>query len=89
MITFAIVTDLFRTSKFSEFDHALPSTLIFLPCLICFLTESCLGTTFHVSIITWVVAWTIAFGVLLTGISADQGHRWAAGHRPYTQIRGE
>lgn len=70
MITFAVVTDLYRTSKFSGFDHARPSF------------------AYYLSIVSWVVAFGISFGVVLTGVSAGKGHRWAAGNRAYAPIEG-
>ncbi|KAF8234030.1 hypothetical protein L208DRAFT_1422779 [Tricholoma matsutake] len=36
--------------------------------------------------LSWVLSILIAFGVITTGISADEGHRWAAGNRAYRRI---
>jgi len=38
--------------------------------------------------VSWVLSLLIAFGVITTGISADKGHKWAAGNRPhYRRVR--
>ncbi|THH19973.1 hypothetical protein EW146_g1297 [Bondarzewia mesenterica] len=68
MITFAVVSDLYRTSRYPGFEHAR------------------FGTAYYLSMVSWVAAFAISFGVILTGVSAGRGHRWAAGNRAYTRI---
>ncbi|KAI0320921.1 hypothetical protein OF83DRAFT_466938 [Amylostereum chailletii] len=70
MITFAIATDLYRTAKFWEFEHAT------------------LGPAWYMNIASWVAAYVIAAGVMVVGVSANKGHRWAAGNRAYHPIEG-
>ncbi|KAJ3973468.1 hypothetical protein EV361DRAFT_899780 [Lentinula raphanica] len=36
----------------------------------------------------WIFSVLIATGVVLTGIFADRGHKWAAGNRAYRRIDG-
>jgi len=45
-----------------------------------------LATGYWLCTISWIVGVLIASGVVTTGISADQGHSWAAGNRPYQPI---
>ncbi|KAK0446887.1 hypothetical protein EV421DRAFT_1931595 [Armillaria borealis] len=44
------------------------------------------GTAYVVNTISWIASILIVIGVVTTGISADQGHRWAAGNRAYRQL---
>ncbi|PBK72512.1 hypothetical protein ARMSODRAFT_954226 [Armillaria solidipes] len=44
------------------------------------------GTAYVVNAISWIASVLIVIGVVTTGISADQGHRWAAGNRAYRQL---
>ncbi|KIK91818.1 hypothetical protein PAXRUDRAFT_830516 [Paxillus rubicundulus Ve08.2h10] len=46
------------------------------------------GAGFVLNAISWVVGLFVAFGVIVTGIAADRGHKWAAGNRAYRPIRG-
>jgi len=45
------------------------------------------GVGYVCNTVSWVLSILIAFGVITTGISADEGHRWAAGNRAYRRIR--
>lgn len=45
-----------------------------------------LGSAYVLNIFTWVIGLFTAVGVVATGISADRGHRWAAGNRAYRRI---
>ncbi|KAJ8514461.1 hypothetical protein ONZ45_g8007 [Pleurotus djamor] len=44
------------------------------------------GWGYVINIISWIFAFMTAFGVITTGLSADKGHRWAAGNRAYQPI---
>jgi len=46
------------------------------------------GTAYVLNVLSWILGVAIAFGVITTGISADKGHRWAAGNRAYHPIAG-
>jgi len=44
------------------------------------------GIGYVLHIITWTLSIFVSLSVLLTGLSADAGHRWAAGNRAYQTI---
>jgi hypothetical protein len=46
------------------------------------------GLGYGLSAASWVIAVVITAAILVTGISADAGMRWAAGNRPYLPIQG-
>lgn len=46
------------------------------------------GSAYVTNILSWTTSILIVLGVIITGISADKGHRWAAGNRGYRQIEG-
>ncbi|EPQ57014.1 hypothetical protein GLOTRDRAFT_110389 [Gloeophyllum trabeum ATCC 11539] len=46
------------------------------------------STAYVLNMVDWLLSIFIVFGVVTTGISADAGHRWAAGNRAYQPIRG-
>jgi len=46
------------------------------------------GAAYVLNVLSWILGVAIAFGVITTGISADKGHRWAAGNRAYHPIAG-
>jgi len=46
------------------------------------------GTGYILTTISWVSGFLIAIGVVTTGLSADSGHKWAAGNRAYHPIPG-
>ncbi|KAF8161085.1 hypothetical protein B0H34DRAFT_653382 [Crassisporium funariophilum] len=66
--TFAVVTEMYRTSRYPSFEHARP------------------GAAYVLHTLSWVISIMVALGVIMTGISADAGHRWAAGNRAYQPI---
>jgi hypothetical protein len=45
-----------------------------------------LGTAYVLHTLSWTLSIIVALSVLLTGVSADAGHRWAAGNRSYRPI---
>ncbi|RDB16948.1 hypothetical protein Hypma_002617 [Hypsizygus marmoreus] len=47
-----------------------------------------MGPAYILNILSWISGVLIAGAVVTTGISADKGHRWAAGNRPYRPISG-
>ncbi|KAJ7287526.1 hypothetical protein C8J57DRAFT_1049162 [Mycena rebaudengoi] len=46
------------------------------------------GPAFILNAVCWVIGILTAVGVITTGISADQGKKWAAGNRAYRPILG-
>jgi len=70
IITFAVITELYRTARYPPFEYARPST------------------GYVLNTISWVVGILVGFGVIVTGVAADNGHKWAAGNRAYQPIRG-
>ncbi|KLO09473.1 hypothetical protein SCHPADRAFT_907699 [Schizopora paradoxa] len=44
------------------------------------------GPAFVLNILSWTLDVFIFFGVLITGLSADAGHAWAAGNRAYRSL---
>ncbi|KAF8908769.1 hypothetical protein CPB85DRAFT_1308646 [Mucidula mucida] len=46
------------------------------------------GTAYVFNTLSWVMCVVISVAVMVTGISADKGHRWAAGNRAYRPIEG-
>ncbi|TFK91605.1 hypothetical protein K466DRAFT_482456 [Polyporus arcularius HHB13444] len=46
------------------------------------------GLAYVLNTISWVVGLLVAAGVVITGISANKGHQWAAGNRAYRPIDG-
>jgi len=45
------------------------------------------GTAYVLHTLAWIFSIMVATGVVLTGISAQAGHRWAAGNRAYHPIQ--
>ncbi|KAI0027704.1 hypothetical protein K488DRAFT_90538 [Vararia minispora EC-137] len=70
MITFAVISDLFRTARFWEFARARP------------------GWAYYLSIICWIAGFVLTGAVVINGVAASKGHRWAAGRRAYRPISG-
>ncbi|KAI0708958.1 hypothetical protein C8T65DRAFT_829877 [Cerioporus squamosus] len=46
------------------------------------------GLAYVLNTISWVLGLLVTAGVVTTGISANRGHRWAAGNRAYRPIDG-
>jgi len=46
------------------------------------------GASYVLNVVSWVVGVLVTVGVIVTGISASRGHRWAAGNRAYHTIHG-
>ncbi|KAF9474226.1 hypothetical protein BDN70DRAFT_908611 [Pholiota conissans] len=44
------------------------------------------GVAYVLHTVSWIASILTALGIILTGISADAGHRWAAGNRAYHPI---
>jgi len=44
------------------------------------------GTAYVLNTISWVFDSIIVFAILVTGVSAERGHRWAAGNRAYQPL---
>ncbi|KAJ7096317.1 hypothetical protein C8R44DRAFT_374235 [Mycena epipterygia] len=70
LIAFALVVDMYRTSRYPTFDHAK------------------LGPGLILNAIAWVFGVITAISLVVTGMAADRGKRWAAGNRAYQPIHG-
>jgi hypothetical protein len=46
------------------------------------------GIGYVLNAISWVSGFAVGAGVIVTGIAADRGQKWAAGNRSYTPIQG-
>jgi len=46
------------------------------------------STAYFLNALSWAFGVMIVFGVIITGVSADKGHRWAAGNRAYQRVDG-
>ncbi|KAI0355684.1 hypothetical protein OH77DRAFT_1424625 [Trametes cingulata] len=46
------------------------------------------GIAYVLNTLSWVLGILVTAGVVTTGISANKGHRWAAGNRAYRPISG-
>jgi len=46
------------------------------------------GFGYILNILSWIVGILVTAGIITTGISANKGHRWAAGNRAYRPIEG-
>jgi hypothetical protein len=44
------------------------------------------GLAYVLTIVAWIFGLFVTGGVIITGYSADRGHRWAAGNRAYQPI---
>ncbi|KAG2037432.1 hypothetical protein BDR03DRAFT_957133 [Suillus americanus] len=70
LVTFILVTELYRKDRFPAFEQAKP------------------GVGYVLNAISWVSGFVVGAGVIITGMAADRGHKWAAGNRSYTPIEG-
>ncbi|KAF9812555.1 hypothetical protein IEO21_06145 [Rhodonia placenta] len=46
------------------------------------------GTAYVLNTLSWLLGVLVTAGIVTTGISANKGHRWAAGNRAYRPIEG-
>ncbi|KAI0930208.1 hypothetical protein AcV5_006984 [Taiwanofungus camphoratus] len=46
------------------------------------------GTAYVLNTVSWILGILVTIGIVTTGISANKGHRWAAGNRAYRPIEG-
>ncbi|KAJ8590245.1 hypothetical protein M405DRAFT_873684 [Rhizopogon salebrosus TDB-379] len=70
LVTFILITELYRKERFPAFEHAKP------------------GVGYVLNAVSWISGFVVGIGVIVTGMAADRGHRWAAGNRAYQPIRG-
>lgn len=70
LVTFILVTELYRKDRFPAFEHAKP------------------GVGYVLNAVSWVLGFVVGAAVIVTGLAADRGQRWAAGNRSYTPILG-
>ena len=84
---FSIVTHLYRTEMFPTFDRARPGACV--PIFVVGLALTLdVGLAYVLNIVSWILGVLVTAGVVTTGISANRGHRWAAGNRAYRPIDG-
>jgi hypothetical protein len=50
--------------------------------------SSLAGLGYVFNAISWVAGFLVGCAVIVTGIAADRGQKWAAGNRAYQPIRG-
>ncbi|KAG1776945.1 hypothetical protein EV702DRAFT_1104432 [Suillus placidus] len=70
LVTFILVTELYRKDRFPAFEHAKP------------------GVGYVLNAVSWISGFAVGAGVIVTGVAADRGQKWAAGNRSYTPIQG-
>jgi len=70
LVTFILITELYRKNRFPAFEHAKP------------------GVGYALNVASWILGFVVGTGVIVTGVAADRGHKWAAGNRAYRRIRG-
>lgn len=46
------------------------------------------GVAYILNTTSWVLGILVTASVIITGIYADKGHKWAAGNRAYRRIDG-
>lgn len=80
------MTELYSKNSFAAFEHAKPGKVSLYEELNRYSSLAGLGYVFNT--ISWVVGFLVGCAVIVTGIAADRGHKWAAGNRAYQPIRG-
>ncbi|KAG9316602.1 hypothetical protein JVU11DRAFT_2656 [Chiua virens] len=86
LATFVLVTIVYSNNTFYEFAHARPGRRPVIVKLDQYSSASGLGYVFNA--VSWVVGLLVGCAVIVTGMAADRGHKWAAGNRAYQPIRG-
>lgn len=86
LVTFALVTEVYSKNAFSALEHAKPGKVSHYekPGR----HSSVPGLGYVLNTISWVAGFLVGAAVIVTGIAADRGHKWAAGNRAYQRIRG-
>lgn len=79
------MTELYSKNSFVAFEHAKPGKLSLYAKLDRYSSLAGLGYVFNT--VSWVVGFLVGGAVIVTGIAADRGHKWAAGNRGYQPIR--
>ncbi|OJA18635.1 hypothetical protein AZE42_01780 [Rhizopogon vesiculosus] len=69
LVTFILITELYRKNRFPAFEHAKP------------------GVGYALNVASWILGFVVGTGVIVTGVAADHGYKWAAGNRAYRRIR--
>lgn len=78
---------MYLTSSYPSFERARPGEYwLFINMWISLIFSLSLGIAYVLHTLCWIFSVLVTFGVLLTGISAGAGHRWAAGNRVYQPI---
>ena len=81
------MTELYSKNSFYDFEHAKPGRVS--------LDEKpgrcspLAGLGYVFNAVSWVAGFLVGIAVIVTGIAADRGHKWAAGNRAYQRIRNE
>lgn len=79
------MTELYTNNAFDAFDLAKPGKTSL--CDKFSQRSSLAGLGYVFNAVSWVVGFLVGAGVIVTGIAADRGHKWAAGNRAYQPIR--
>lgn len=95
IVAFGIVTNAYQEAAIPSFEYARPSTYnshyyleLWSFIFSCLIFSFFLGTAYVLNTLSWVLDVLTTFGVLITGLAAEAGHAWAAGHRAYRPIEG-
>ncbi|KAG6372286.1 hypothetical protein JVT61DRAFT_7726 [Boletus reticuloceps] len=83
---FILMTELYSKNAFDAFEHAKPGKAFSYKRHVWYSPLAGLGYVFNA--VSWVVGFLVGSAVLVTGIAADRGYKWAAGNRAYQPIRG-
>lgn len=87
LTAFLIVTHSYETADI--FAQARPGELFLFPLYVSWGDIFCpifAGAGYVLNTLSWIFGLLIVVGVIVTGLAADSGHRWAAGNRAYRSI---
>lgn len=79
------MTEVYNKNAFYAFEHAKPGKVSPYEKLDWY--SSVAGLGYVLNAISWVAGLLVGAAVIVTGIAADRGYKWAAGNRPYMRIR--
>ncbi|KAG6874465.1 hypothetical protein C0995_010375 [Termitomyces sp. Mi166 len=80
-----LLQDLYSNSQFPTFENARLGKLKE-DFFVVTLDKQVLGPAYIFNIVSWIFGIFNGIAVITTGVSADQGHKWAAGNRAYRRI---
>jgi len=83
--SFAVIAGQYHDAAYPTFEQARPGEYLFSVITFSLLTIIP-GTAYVLHNFVWVSNILIVVGLVVTGLSADAGHEWAAGNRAYQPI---